>query len=202
MEIPSAVVEAAALGDLETVSSWSGPVDTRAKHPSLPSGTTLLMAAASSGADDVVRLLLDRGANPSLHAAGGITALVFATSGGHASTVKMLLEAGASLDAVTLDRKDHVRVDGRRTASSSYTALQIAETNKDAAILAILRAHGEKLKNEAAAAAEALLADEDAAHDQVAALPSEPTAKAKGARKRAKKRSCKLQLSSVPNRRQ
>jgi hypothetical protein len=197
MEVPSAVVEAAALGELGPVKSWAGPVDARAKHPSLPAGTTLLMAAASAGADDVVRWLLDHGANPSLHAAGGITALVFATSGGHVSTVEMLLADGASLEAVTLEKKDHVRLDGRRTASSSYTALQIAEANKDTAILAVLRAHTEKLKNEAAAAAEALLFEEDTAQDQVAALLSEGTIRAaRGGRKRTKKRGGRAQPSS------
>ena len=86
---------------------------------------------------------------------------MFAATGRHTLAIKMLLAAGASLEAVELKKADHVRLDGRRTASRSYTAMQIAEANGDEASLAVLREHSERLQSAADAAAAALLADEE-----------------------------------------
>ena len=156
------VVEAAALGDLQTVSSYTGHIDARVSHPSLPPGCTLLMAASSTGQAEMVKFLLSRGASINLHAQGGITALMFSAMSQDAGTVKLLCAARASPDAVQLERQDHVRIDGRRTAPKSHTALEIAETQGDAAIVGILREHSKALRIEADLAATALLLEEDA----------------------------------------
>jgi len=156
------VVEAAALGDLRTVSAYTGHIDARVSHPSLPPGCTLLMAASSTGQAEMVKFLLSRGASINLHAQGGITALMFSAMSQDASTVKLLCAARASPEAVQLERQDHVRIDGRRTAPKSHTALEIAETQGDAAIVGILREHSKALRIEADLAATALLLEEDA----------------------------------------
>jgi hypothetical protein len=156
------VVEAAALGDLQTVSAYTGHIDARVSHPSLPPGCTLLMAASSTGQAEMVKFLLNRGASINLHAQGGITALMFSAMSQDAGTVKLLCAARASPEAVQLERQDHVRIDGRRTAPKSHTALEIAETQGDAAIVGILREHSKALRIEADLAATALLLEEDA----------------------------------------
>jgi len=156
------VVEAAALGDLRTVSAYTGHIDARVSHPSLPPGCTLLMAASSTGQAEMVKFLLSRGASINLHAQGGITALMFSAMSQDAGTVKLLCAARASPEAVQLERQDHVRIDGRRTAPKSHTALEIAETQGDAAIVGILREHSKALRIEADLAATALLLEEDA----------------------------------------
>ena len=156
------VVEAAALGDLQTVSAYTGHIDARVSHPSLPPGCTLLMAASSTGQAEMVKFLLSRGASINLHAQGGITALMFSAMSQDAGTVKLLCAARASPEAVQLERQDHVRIDGRRTAPKSHTALEIAETQGDAAIVGILREHSKALRIEADLAATALLLEEDA----------------------------------------
>jgi len=158
----SEVVEAAALGDLQTVSAYTGHIDARVSHPSLPPGCTLLMAASSTGQAEMVKFLLSRGASINLHAQGGITALMFSAMSQDAGTVKLLCAARASPEAVQLERQDHVRIDGRRTAPKSHTALEIAETQGDAAIVGILREHSKALRIEADLAATALLLEEDA----------------------------------------
>jgi E3 ubiquitin-protein ligase Mdm2 len=121
-----------------------------------------LMAASSTGQAEMVKFLLSRGASINLHAQGGITALMFSAMSQDAGTVKLLCAARASPEAVQLERQDHVRIDGRRTAPKSHTALEIAETQGDAAIVGILREHSKALRIEADLAATALLLEEDA----------------------------------------
>ena len=53
-------------------------------------GTTPLMAAAQFGADDIVRILLDRGAKPDLLNNDGETAFDIAMKNGHYQIAKML----------------------------------------------------------------------------------------------------------------
>jgi ankyrin repeat protein len=71
------------------------------KDPSLLDGTfgyfrhTPLMAAAAEGREDVVALLLQKGAMPDLSDADGCTALYQAAISGQPAVVTMLLEHGA-----------------------------------------------------------------------------------------------------------
>jgi hypothetical protein len=183
-----ALVEAAALGDLSTISAWTGDVDVTVHHPKLPTGCTLLMAACSQGKHEVVRHLLTRGANVNLRAAGGVTALLFAATAKDSATVKLLCEAGASLDAVELGKREHVRVGARRTASTSHTALEVAEANGDSATVAVLNAHREKLRRDSDAAAAALLADESEAVARASPLSSSSARRNKDRRRRDEKR--------------
>ena len=63
-------------------------------------GATALMAAATSGCDACVRLLVERGAEVTARTASGITALHNAAFEGNPATVKQLVDAGAEVNAV------------------------------------------------------------------------------------------------------
>ena len=60
---------------------------------------TALVAAAAAGHLDAVRLLLDRGADPSLADGRANTPLMHATMSGHEVVVRELAARGADLDA-------------------------------------------------------------------------------------------------------
>ena len=70
------------------------PVDDRGAKGDL----TPLMAAASGGHEEIVRLLLHHLANPNLQTLTGDTALHISSKAGHEGIVKALIEAGADLE--------------------------------------------------------------------------------------------------------
>jgi len=61
-------------------------------------GRTPLIWAAASGNETVVRLLLDRGADPNSGTKEGFTPLFYAAAYGHVAVVRILIEGGASVD--------------------------------------------------------------------------------------------------------
>jgi ankyrin repeat protein len=79
--------------------------DTRITGPAL-------LTAASFGPPEMVRLLLDEGADPNLDDAHGFRALYYASKGGSAEIVRMLIEAGSDLEA--------------KENQSGHTALMVA----------------------------------------------------------------------------
>jgi ankyrin repeat protein len=58
-------------------------------------GMTALMSAASRGQTNLMKALLDAGANANARSADGRTALMYAAGWGNAASVRLLLEAGA-----------------------------------------------------------------------------------------------------------
>ncbi|KPK48676.1 MAG: hypothetical protein AMS22_14955, partial [Thiotrichales bacterium SG8_50] len=58
-------------------------------------GTTPLMVASSKGYSDIVKLLLDHGADPRAKKADGVSALAIAEHGGFSRTVDILRRASA-----------------------------------------------------------------------------------------------------------
>ena len=70
----------------------------RAAPRSIPPGWTPLAYAATNGKTEVVRYLLDIGANPNALSPNGTTALMMAVRGGHAETVDLLLAKGADVN--------------------------------------------------------------------------------------------------------
>jgi hypothetical protein len=79
-----------------------GLSDANVRHGG-PNGLSLLMAAAQGGLGDVVRLLIERGADANATMQGGFTALHLAARHGGGSIVRALLNAGADQTA----RTDH-----------------------------------------------------------------------------------------------
>ena len=89
--------------------------------------TTLLMTAANGGQEDIVQLLLNRGANPDKTDACGITPLSRASSKGHHSVVKLLLDSGANPN---------------KAANNGNTPLYYASWRGHKKVAQLLMAHG------------------------------------------------------------
>ncbi|XP_055492974.1 M-phase phosphoprotein 8 [Leucoraja erinacea] len=64
-----------------------------------PSGMNLIMFAAAGGQDDILRLLIKKGAKISSRQKNGTTALMHAAEKNYLTTVAILLEAGSQLNA-------------------------------------------------------------------------------------------------------
>ena len=64
---------------------------------------TLLHKAASGGYDDIVDILLSRGADPNSSDINGATALHYAAKHGHCSVGLFLLTCGADINAQKVD---------------------------------------------------------------------------------------------------
>ena len=89
--------KAAAAGDLETVARLVDVTKgTALVDPLKGDGTTPLITAAMMGHADVVKLLLDEGAEVEKVGINGATALMIAASMGHVEVMKLLLEHGAN----------------------------------------------------------------------------------------------------------
>ena len=92
--------DAAEFGDLEYARMLLGgpgvdgePIDVDARDTE---GVTILMLASYYGHAEIVRLILDHGADPNLRDRRGRTALMRAESGGHTQVVAMLRQSGAN----------------------------------------------------------------------------------------------------------
>jgi serine/threonine-protein phosphatase 6 regulatory ankyrin repeat subunit B len=75
-------------------------LDTHASPDPLPGMTSALILAADGGHDEVVRLLIERGAQTNHVDNKGATALMLASKAGKLSTIKLLIERGADLARV------------------------------------------------------------------------------------------------------
>jgi ankyrin repeat protein len=117
------------------------------------SGATPLMYAAREGRGELVRLLLERGANPNTVAGDWQTPLIYADVGGHPDLVRLLLERVTDLDVALFHsaysgRANLVRlllergVDVNWRNSDGWNALDMAGHGKYWDIVRLLLTHG------------------------------------------------------------
>ncbi len=96
----------------------------------VPTNLTALLGASLRGADDTVKLLLDRGADPHVGTPDYGSAIYAAAFGGHRETVHLLLSHNLSIDLQ------------RGRASDHATPLHMAYWHNDAAMIQMLLAAG------------------------------------------------------------
>ncbi len=92
-------------------------------------GLTLLMAAIYFGQNEIVKFLIDKGADVNAKANNGGTSLILASLKGHEDVVKILLAKGADVNAKT---------------NEGLTALSAARYKEHQGIVRILKAAGAK----------------------------------------------------------
>ena len=99
-------------------------------HPDqgTPQGFTPLMAGAAKGYLDIVMILLDNGADPTIRADDGTTALYLAAQNGHSAVVAVLESRGADLEA--------------KRSNSGATPLHAAAQEGHLEVLKALLGHG------------------------------------------------------------
>ncbi|KLU81030.1 hypothetical protein MAPG_00125 [Magnaporthiopsis poae ATCC 64411] len=79
--------------------------DVEADHTDTPASMASLAAASSAGHSNIVKMLLERGADVNAQDSEYDNALQAASSAGHGEIVKMLLEKGADVKAEDVDRR-------------------------------------------------------------------------------------------------
>jgi ankyrin repeat protein len=116
------------MGD-ESIAAVDGFLDAGAEIDAADegSGDTALMWAATTGSVEVVRLLLERGADPNRADKYGFTALIDAARGGWAEIVHLLLRYGADVNA---------------ESHPDFTAIYAAASEGNADIVRLLIFHG------------------------------------------------------------
>ena len=95
-------------------------------------GATALGIAAKNGQDDIVRLLLENGADPNIKSRTGITPLYAACLYGHTEIVRMLLDSGADMDAEMT------------SGEATYTPYRVAELVGHREVMSLLTAHRQR----------------------------------------------------------
>ena len=157
----AALIEAAKNGDLSGVkSALSRGTSSNTKDEN---GTTVLTWASYNGHEDVVKLLLDKGAEvDAKHSTDGRTAMWFASQEGHAEVVKLLLEKGAEVNTkrtttgatslLLASKNGHIEVVklllekgaevNVRTIDGKWTALKVAKLKRHTEIMQLLKKAG------------------------------------------------------------
>jgi len=84
-----------------------------------------IFSAVADEREDIVRLLLDRGADVNAVSDMGETALIIASSNGHENIVRLLLDRGADVNAVDSYHETALMVASRWTFQESYELVRL-----------------------------------------------------------------------------
>jgi hypothetical protein len=117
-----------------------------------PGGETPLMRAAARGQEDVVRVLLDAGADACARRADGFTPLILAVFFGHEAVVRLLVERGADASARTSLGTTAARWAEARGFASMAGLLRGAEASRPRAVVRHVVEKAEDVRTKAAAA--------------------------------------------------
>ncbi|MFL6332880.1 MAG: ankyrin repeat domain-containing protein [Pyrinomonadaceae bacterium] len=117
-----------------------------------PGGETPLMRAAARGHEDVVRVLLDAGADACARRADGFTPLILAVFFGHEAVVRLLVERGADASARTSLGTTATRWAEARGFASMADLLRAAEASRPPAVVRHVVEKAGEVRTRAAAA--------------------------------------------------
>ncbi len=165
-------IRAAAEGDIKTIQTYIyRDYDVNTQYDmsvllfnatELASGYNALIAASEYNQEDIVKLLLNNGANVNLTSEHGITPLFVASVNGHENIVKLMLKNGANanfannrgitplMEASANGHKNIVELllnngaDVRAKSNNGLTALDLAVANKHKKIEELLKKEGAK----------------------------------------------------------
>jgi ankyrin repeat protein len=130
LELPSIVAQAAVEGDEELVLEWlespEGDIDAREEQHR----GTMLISAALHGRQQLVELLLKRGASIDAQHIFGYSALMASAMHGHVGTTRVLLAAGADVGLAS---------------NVGETALDVAERNGRTEVVLLLQGGADAL---------------------------------------------------------
>lgn len=148
------LIEAVKNGNLDEVKSVLNSPEANINDVDSNYGKTALMYAAKSGRKDIVKLLLDKGADPNIVAWGDETALRNAVKNGHKDIIKLLLDTnaefkkrsmgGALVEAAQQGHKDIVELlinKGADPNSTAYYDGYSAPTDTTALVVASGKGH-------------------------------------------------------------
>ncbi len=92
---------------------------------------TALINAAQNGHSDIVRQLLEAGADINATNDFGVTALIWAATKGHSDIVRQLLEAGADINAKDIDNDGDTALINAAQKGHSDIIRQLLEASAD-----------------------------------------------------------------------
>lgn len=161
-------LDAAKTGNIYVVENYlASRKNIDAKRPE--SGQTALMIAAENGHSEIVKMLLESGANPNERDSNKNTALMFASKEGHTKVIEILHKANADLNAININKRAALilasasgKADAVKILCGLGADVNLEDSNRDTALhWAAYKGHAEVIKILIGAKANLELINED-----------------------------------------